>query len=124
MNNEITAQRARDFKLMPQGKNENDYNFRDRIAGELREMGHLIEAHEALQNRLYDDPEAGTSVVDGVMGAMAQTMSGVNYRARDGEQQCGFDMAAGALVRHSRPPEERKLESAMLLLLVDAFGRR
>lgn len=119
----VTVQHALDFKLSPQGDNESDSSFRHRVAGELRNMGHVIEAHEAQQNRRYDDPEAGTSVVDGVMGAMAQALQGVDYRVR-GEQQVGCDIAAGMLVRHGKSPEARKQEADAILMMVAMMGQR
>lgn len=110
---EHTAQLQAMYNLPAQGATESDCDFRHRIAGSLRDMGNLIEAHEAQQNARYDDDENGKDVITGVMGAMAQALQGVDYRVH-GQQQIGCDMAAGAIVRHKK--EEMSPQLAMLLL--------
>lgn len=51
---ELTAERAREFGIDPQGENETDSTFRHRVGATLRSLGYVVEAHEALQNALYD----------------------------------------------------------------------
>lgn len=87
------------YGLPPQGPAESDYDFRHRIAGQLRDMGKLIEAHEAQQDARWDDEEKGGDVLAGVTGAMAQALTGVDYRVQ-GEQQVGCDLVAGLYLRH------------------------
>ncbi len=115
----ITKQHAEYFRLPPQGADESDYNFRHRIAGSLRDMGKLIEAHEAQQDARWDDESRGDDVTAGVMGALVQALQGVNYHVQ-GEQQVGTDIVAGLYTRHKKPdpsPEE-------MLLMVELFGGR
>lgn len=112
--NGVTTNHAQCFGLDPQAEGESDSAFRHRIAGKLRDMGHIIEAHEAQQDRRYDDlDQSGTgSVLDGVYGAMAQALQGNPYRARDGVDQVGLDIAAGVVSRAPKPDP-----AAMLMML-------
>jgi hypothetical protein len=82
-------------------------------------MGHLIEAHEALQNARWDDPEKGGDVTSGITGALAQALQGRDYHVH-GERQIGCDIAAGMYVLHKKP--DPSAES--LLLMVALFGGR
>lgn len=93
----ITTQRAQEFDITPQGPNETITAFRERVSGILREQGHIIEAHEALRNCLYDNDPSG-NVLDGIAGAMLMTLQGKRY-ARDGANQVGDDVAVGAIAR-------------------------
>jgi len=99
----ITAQRAQEFGIDSQGENEPDVAFRERVSGILREQGHIIEAHEALRNCLYDDDPSG-GVMEGIMGAMAGALHEKQY-SRDGVGQVGDDIALGALASEPRKPE-------------------
>lgn len=49
---EITAQRAQEFSVKPQGDNESDSVFKRRVSEALRRADHIIEAHEAFNNAL------------------------------------------------------------------------
>jgi len=109
----ITTQRAQEFNLPPQGSDESDTAFRERVAGALREQGHFIEAHEALRNCLYDDPDRGDGVMQGVMGAIAQAMQEKTY-SRDGVSQVGDDIAVGGIVSDPRP--KMSPEAALLAI--------
>lgn len=83
------------YGFEPQSVSETDRDFRVRIAGALRARGNVIEAHEVLQGRRYDDPDQGAlSVIDGVVGA---TLS-----------------ALGQGPRLSSDPQRRMEEEAML----------
>ena len=114
-----TQQHQEYFQLAPQGVDESDYDFRHRIAGELRNMGKIIEAHEAQQNARWDDETKGGDVMAGIMGAMAQSLQGVDYHVR-GEQQVGCDIAAGLYLKHKKPDPS----PAEMLLMVELFGGR
>ena len=110
--NSITAQRAREFDIEPQQENESDSAFRCRVSGMLREAGHLIEAHEAFQNALYDQSD---DVMTGIFGAVAMAMQGVNYSS-DGMHQVGDDIAAGTVAQHPQDDDAAKL--AMLAIVL------
>ena len=120
---EFTAQRAEWFGIDPQGPNENETEFKDRVSGALRDMGHIIEAHEAFHNQLYDEVSEGEpGPMVGILGAMAQQMHGKNY-GRRGVSQVGDDVAVGMVVEKSRP--EMPPEMALLALLMgDEMLRR
>ncbi len=111
---EITAQRAQEFNLEPQGEEESDAAFRDRISGKLREKGHIIEAHEAYANALYDDPEG--SAMTGIVGVVAQALSGRNYGS-SGSRAVGDDIAAGTVANKPRDPARDGLLVAFAMLL-------
>lgn len=100
---EFTAQRARWFDLPPQGESESDIEFRERVAGALRDRGKIIEAHEAYHNCLYDDPSGAP--MTGILGAVAQVMQGQNYGSK-GNRQVGDDIAAGVCAQstHDEDP--------------------
>lgn len=106
-----TATRATEFDLPPQGDGESDKAFRERISSALRDMGFPIEAHEAYQNALYDDP----NVLTGLYGVAAQAIV-QDYGKTDGDR-VGDDIAAGHIVRAP------KQESDPLLLLLATFMR-
>ena len=95
---EITTQRAEEFSIEAQREGESDASFKDRVSGEIREMGHMIEAHEAYNNSLYNDTDDGGAMT-GIVGAMAQALQGTNFGARTGSQQVGDDIAAGHIVQ-------------------------
>ena len=109
---EYTTQRAVWFNLPLQGEDESSLAFRERIAGSLRDQGHFIEAHEALNNCLYDDPAAnanGCGPMVGIMGALAQELYGVDYGSG---HSLGDDIAAGVVSR--RPREDPNMLAMML----------
>ena len=110
-----TQQLQEHYGLQPQGADESDSNFRHRIAGNLRDMGHIIEAHEAQQDARWDDESRGGDVTAGIMGAMAQALHGRDYHVR-GEQQVGCDYAAGMYIRHKKPDPSPEAMMMMLTL--------
>lgn len=114
---EITAQRANEFGLEPQGEKESDTAFRERISGKLRDMGQLVEAHEAHANALYDDPEGGA--MTGIMGAVSQALQRTNYGS-SGSGAVGIDIAAGTVA--SKPSDPAA--DAMLVLFATLLGGR
>ena len=111
----LAAEYAQYYKIDPQGPRETDDAFKSRVAGKLREMGHLIEAHEAFQDERYE--ESG-DVMTGIIGAVAQAMQGVDYgHKQDGERQIGDDFAAGVVVQ-----APKRDDSLVLLLAALLFG--
>ena len=117
MANAITNQRAREYDLPPQEESESDNAFRARIAAALRDKGLLIEAHEAMCDRLYDDP--GKGLMDdptvGITGAVAQVWLGVNYHV-SGDKQVACDVVAGHVAKAPKP----NTEMLLLALLMQA----
>lgn len=101
----ITSQRAQEFGIPPQGKDENTHTFRNRVANAIRAQGHIIEAHEAQSNKLYDDPDGDAMI--GITGAVAQALQGKNYRG----DQVANDIATGAIASAKKHDT-----SAMVLL--------
>ena len=112
----ITAQRAREFGIEPQRPGEDVQAFRERVSGILRAQGHIIEAHEALRNCLYDDPEG--NVMEGVTGALAMALAGKHYNPRSGSDQVGDDIAVGAIVGHEQDNPPMPLEMLLLACLM------
>jgi len=102
------------YKIAPQGDTETDSAFRHRVSGELRDAGHVTEAHEAHCDERYEQSE---NVMTGVMGAMAQALQGVDYGST-GASQVGDDIAAGILSKSTRP----QMTPDMALLMVELFG--
>ncbi len=102
----ITKQRAQEFGIEPQRKSESNLAFRNRVANTLRSMGHIIEAHEAYNNCLYDDPKAAT----GIMGAVARAVQGREYSGN----QIDNDIAAGAVINK---PEDELKEQFLLAMI-------
>ena len=111
---EITAQRASEFGIEGQREGESDSNFRDRVSGALRATGNIIEAHEAFNNSLYDDPDG--DAMTGIMGAVAQALQGRNYGAKTGSQQVGDDIASG-IVSQSPKDDSAGLFGLLAILL-------
>lgn len=91
----LATRYAEYYGISRQGENESDSSFRYRVAGKLRDMGHLIEAHEAQQDARWDENE---TVVAGITGALAQMLQDIDY-GQSGKQQVGIDIAAGSLAR-------------------------
>jgi hypothetical protein len=51
----LATEYAKYYDIEPQGGDESDNGFMSRVASKLRDMGHIIEAHEAQQNKRYDE---------------------------------------------------------------------
>ena len=102
------------YTIAPQGDNESNLSFRERVAGGLRDQGELILAHEAYQNARWDE---SADVVTGITGALAQVMRGKNYGSK-GNRQIGDDLAVGYLVENPKPDNDPMM--AMLAMLL--FG--
>lgn len=101
--NALAIQYGKNYNI-PRRKKESDYDYKSRVAGELRSQGHLIEAHEASSGRRYDDPEQSNinGPMTGIFGALAKALKGVEYSPNDPERQIGDDICAGILVQHQR----------------------
>lgn len=97
---------------------EDDAAFRSRIAGVLRGQGRIIEAHEALSGRRWDDEEQGPmGPMTGIIGALAQAAQGIEYSPHDPERQVGDDLAAGVVA--SSPKNQ---DDAAIGRLLDLLG--
>jgi hypothetical protein len=113
----LATQYAEYYKIEAQREGESDLEFRSRVSGALRDQGKLIEAHEAYQDKRWD--ELGDEMVNtGIKGAIAQMMAGVDYHVH-GEQQIGADIAAGIIVQNPEP----EVSPDMLLMAMPLFGR-
>ena len=124
--NWVTAERARDFNLPPQGPEESDFAFRDRVSGTLRSMGHTIEAHEAATGKLYN--EGGENPLEdpmtGIFGAIAQGMQGTNYPTNTGSDQIGLDIAAGVHATNKHRGALDGLTPELAIMVCALFGGR
>lgn len=108
----LATEYAEYYGIEPQREGEHDLAFRSRIAGALRDMGKIIEAHEAQADERF---EYSDNVMAGVVGAIAQALQGVDYGV-SGEQQVGVDIAAGYVVQDDRP--KMSAEMAMLAMMM------
>ena len=87
--------------------------FRNRVANAIRAQGHIIEAHEAQSNALYDDPDG--DAMTGIFGAVAQAMQGTHYRG----DPIGNDIAAGVVASKKKD----SMSDALVVLLAMMGGR-
>lgn len=110
----LATEYAEYYNIEGQREGESDHAFKGRVAGKLRDMGKIIEAHEAQHDERYENSE---KVMTGVIGAMAQTLQGVDYGS-SGERQIGDDIAAGTIAQDL----ESDLTPEMALLMVQLFG--
>jgi hypothetical protein len=115
-----TTQLQKGYGLPDQGPTESEYDFRHCIAGSLRDMGKLIEAHEAQNDCRYDSENGGENVITGVMGALAQAMQGTDYHV-SGSNQVGCDIAAGHIVRN--PRSKMAASTALMMIAMMGAGR-
>ncbi len=119
---EHTTYLQESFQLPPQGAEESDLSFRRRIAGELRDLGHIIEAHEAMQNERYDSDNArGADVMAGIAGAMVQALRKVDYHVT-GANQADCDLVAGLYIKHKEP--DPSPESILMMMDLQERMRR
>jgi len=109
----LATEYAKYYGIEAQREGETDSAFRHRVAGELRDMGKPIEAHEAQRDERIENSD---DVMTGVMGAIAQAVQGVDYGV-SGIRQVGCDIAAGGLVKNPKP----KISPEMALLSVLTF---
>lgn len=107
------------YGIEPQGKNESDSQFKSRVAGILRDNGLIVEAHEVTQDARWDDPDKGDSVMDGILGAMAQSLQGVDYNV-SGDSQVGADIAAGIFMKSPKKDDS----DLGLLLMMALMGKK
>jgi hypothetical protein len=124
-NNCITAQRASEYGIALQAQDESDHAFRRRVSGVLRDSNHLIEAHEAATNRLYNDGGENSmeDPMTGIIGAIAQAMQGKNYNV-SGADQVACDYAAGHIVKNPRKGAFDGMSPEMAILAATLFGGR
>lgn len=123
--NLVTAQRAQEYNLPPQGPDESESAFKNRISGALRDMGHIIEAHEAATGKLYNDggDDPMSNPMTGIMGVLAQKMQGVDYH-QSASNQVGMDVAAGYVATHKKPGALEGLSPELLVMAAALFGGR
>lgn len=114
----LATQYARWYDIPPQAEGESDSAFTSRVSGALRDAGHIIEAHEVHTNKRYD--EEGSSAMDGILGAVAMALRGVDY-GRKGSALVGDEIAAG-IVKQSPEPKRMSPEEVMLAMLL--FGSK
>lgn len=110
----ITAQRAREFGIPGQGADEADDAFKMRVSGALRQMDHPIEAHEAFQDALYDDPSHPMTLT-GILGYTARTMQG-HPESGDHQREVGHDIAAGVVAQTDDRDDLGYLALMMILM--------
>jgi hypothetical protein len=127
--NELARNYGKYYEIAEQKKDESDYDYRSRVAGELRKQKHLIEAHEAFSGRRYDDPDQGEmGPMTGIFGALAMASQGIEF-SHNPERQIGDDLCAGIIVQHGNPNEGLEnifrtfgVEDGMNIL--DAFSKK
>lgn len=100
------------YKIETQRDGESDRDYRNRVAGALRDKGLLIEAHEIHSGKRWD--AEGSDVMTGVIGALAQAVQDVDYGS-SGYRQIGDDIAAGTVIQHKR---ETSPEMALIAILM------
>jgi hypothetical protein len=82
----------------------------NRVSGELRNLGKIIEAHEAAQNCQYD-ADGGDDVMNGIKGALSMSVQGVNFGSTD-SNIVGDEIAAGVVSGRKK----NKTDPAMMML--------
>lgn len=120
----LATQYASDYRIEAQREGESDTDFKYRVAGELRDRGHAIEAHEVMANGRHDDPERGGDVMTGLMGMMSMALAGVDYGSRGGSR-VDNECIAGYLQRHEMSPEgkaQRRSADLMAHMLSNGFS--
>lgn len=105
------------YGIAAQGVNESDIDFRHRVAGALRDKGNVIEAHEAQQDKRYDE-DGGDMVTSGIVGAVAMALQGKDYGSR-GSSRVGDEIAAGVI---AQSPPKPKMSVDEVMLMVAMFG--
>lgn len=113
----LATQYARWHNIQPQGENETDAAFQNRVSGELRRSGNIIEAHEVAQDKRFDE-DGGKNVISGITGAMAMALQDKNYGS-SGSDLVGDEIAAGILSTNKRSEPD----AAMALLAMMLFGK-
>lgn len=120
----LATQYASDYRIEAQREGESDYDFKYRVAGELRDRGNAIEAHEVMANGRHDDPERGGDVMTGLMGMMAMALHGVDYGSRGGHR-VDDECVCGTLQRYEMSPEgqaRRRSDNMMAHMLSNGFS--
>ncbi len=105
------------YNIAPQGEGESDIAFRHRVAGALRDAGHIIEAHEAQQDKRYD-ADGGDMVMAGIAGALVMALQGKDY-GRTGATRIGDEIAAGIV---ATAPQKPKMSPEEVMLMLAMFG--
>ncbi len=105
---------ARYFGFRPQGDDESDVAFHERVVGDLRRGGHIIEAHEVNAGQQYDD--GGELPLMGIGGAVAAALSDRRVDS-DGYRQVGEEIAMGSVAQDRRPKMSPDMAVAAVALL-------
>ena len=112
----LATEYASQFGIDPQRDGESNDAFKSRVAGELRNMGEIVYAHEAATDAYYDQSD---DAMTGIIGAVAQAMQGKDYHV-SGRTQVDTDFAAGKVVQ--KPKDDPLMEMLMMALM--GMGRR
>ena len=112
----LSTEYAHQFGIAPQRTDESDDSFKSRVAGELRDMGEIIYAHEAATDAYYDQ---SADAMTGILGAVAQAMQGKDYNV-SGSAQVNTDLVAGKVVQ--KPKDDPLM--AMLMMALMGMERR
>lgn len=110
----LATEYAKYYKIAPQGESETDAAFTSRVSGALRDAGHIIEAHEVAQNKLYD-ADGGDNVIAEIAGAVAMALQGKSYGSTGGNR-IGDEIAAGVVA--TSPKRETDLTSLLLAIML------
>ena len=113
----LATKYAKYYDIPAQLDGESDAAFMARVAGELRNQGRIVEAHEASQNKRYDE-DGGDMVMTGLYGAMAMALQGVDYGST-GDTLIGDEIAAGLIATAPK----RDTDPLMALLAMALFGK-
>jgi len=102
--------------IAAQREGESDAAFMDRVSGELRNQGCIIEAHAVSANKRFD--EEGSDAMTGIFGAMAMALQGKDYGSK-GSTLVGDEIAAGLIAKSPK----RNDDPLMALLALALFDR-
>jgi hypothetical protein len=108
----LATEYARYYSITPQSDDESDSAFMNRVSNELRNLGNIIEAHEAAQNFRYD-AEGGDNVMNGIKGALTMSVQGVNFGSTV-SNLVGDEIAAGVVSGRKK----KDIDPMMLMMLL------
>ncbi|MFA5953366.1 MAG: hypothetical protein WC812_02115 [Candidatus Pacearchaeota archaeon] len=104
--NALAIRYGKDFGIERCSK-ESDSDYRVRVAGILREQGKIVEAHEALAGKLYDDSDQGIDgPMTGLIGAMQKVKQKIEFSPNDPIRQLDDDICAGIIVTRDNSSED------------------
>ena len=106
----LATEYARQFRIDPQRTDESDDAFKSRVAGELRDMGEIVYAHQAYADELYND---SLDVQQGIAGGIAIEMLNANYHPAWPER---------AFINHVGDQLEMSPDRTTLAVLLELMG--